>query len=336
MRKVLVAICALAAALICLTNPLHSLAIAEFTDRCQLDSSGLTEVSVVAQLGAINIDEIGEHHIWLSSSEGDARDPILYDRRRDNLNFDGLYRLSLNGEHWFFRFNGQTFIEETGRTGLYNVEWAGAQSPHLGARYVLALMEDPPVDSAGPQFVTVGDSITWWNDGRYFRCTLLNHGLRATFLGSRIDTFGYRHDGEGNDTSADVIARLSFIPDSENYLLMIGTNDLSKKIDTVNNINTIASTLAARGPRATVLVSTLLPRFDEFASAAIDVNAKLREVPLICPEQCKLVDIAAEVERLPEWRSVLLPDGIHPTRGGYEAIAPIVVDILEGHIRTAN
>src|SRR5699024_10965573 len=81
------------------------------------------------------------------------------------------------------------------------------------------------VQTGQNQIAIVGDSITWTNNGEAFRFKLAYHDPNLNFIGTHTDTFGFGHEGEGGNTTLDVINRLPRIIASDNYLVHIGTND---------------------------------------------------------------------------------------------------------------
>lgn len=299
---------------------------------CSLEDVDFDKLSTVRlSQGGVQLDEIAPTFIWVDSSEGDLRDPALYDRRVFNLNFDGLYRLS-NGIHfWYFRFGGQAFnSDQSERTLLYEVQWAGGSYPSLPGRYRLDLVIVPRTYAHPGEtgLSMVGDSITWWHWGQYFRCFIKEAGAGYTFVGTRTDVFGYAHDGEGGNTTAQVLKRVSWLVSSDVYFLLIGTNDRCPVDETVTNIILIAQRLRAKGKRSVVLVSTLLPRTDQQAGRVDGVNRLLRERIAECHPYCKLLDLGGEFRSADNWPDLLEEDGLHPTLEGYRTLAAAMVKSL--------
>jgi len=174
---------------------------------------------------------------------------------------------------------------------------------------------------------TVGDSITWWQHGEKFRCIMLDKGLEFDFVGSFVDAYGYYHDGHGGDTTSTVLSRMESIPISDNYFVLIGTNDHISPRITVNNILLISERLSMKSARSRVFISTLLPKKDAFSSISTQINELLR-TSTFCP-QCELVDLGMYVESLPQWET-LFTDGIHPNADGYN----VMTDYLTNYFKS--
>ncbi len=174
-------------------------------------------------------------------------------------------------------------------------------------------------------FDTIGDSITWWNHGEKLRCLLLDKGLKVNFVGNFIDIYGFNHDGHGGDTSKQVLDRLSSIPISDFYFLLIGTNDHIDPVFTANTIIKISEQLSIKNRDAKIYVSTLLPKTDKFSPINSKINKLLRNAKL-CP-QCQLVDLGAHIESLPNWK-LLFDDGVHPNAKGYEVIVNYLIEVM--------
>jgi hypothetical protein len=282
-------------------------------------------VHTLGDLGTINFESFGRHKLWLSSSEGNLVDDRLYDRRTDNFNYDGLYRLTKDGKSWYFRHGGQTFNHDnTNRTFLYDVQWVDQHYPKKPGKYHVEVVgETKPVSL--PTFNTVGDSITWWQHGEYLRCMLADAGIGHNFIGSRTDIFGYGHDGEGGDNTRDVLKRIKDIAPSSTYFLLIGTNDRFETRETVDNILKIARALSKKQPNTIVLVSTLLPRSDEFDQRNQKVNDALRQYFKSCTscDSITLVDTHTAFIKQENWQG-LLADGLHPSKAGYLFLAQFI------------
>lgn len=286
-------------------------------------------LTTVHTLGTISFDAFTNDTIWLSAKAGNLMDDQLYDRRTDNLNYDGLYQLTRDGKRWLFRHGGQAFNSDgSKRTLLYDVQWNHHKFPEAAGDYEVAVMAEtlpPPPHST---LNTVGDSITWWQHGEHFRCRLADAGLELRFVGSRTDSFGYGHDGEGGNTTRDVLKRINHIAPSAHYFLLIGTNDRFRTDETIKNIIRIAHRLNAK-QNSTVFISTLLPRTDEFNARNETVNVGLKQALASCTH-CKnmvLIDTNAAFQSHPEWPS-LLADGLHPNEEGYAFLAKYVAESI--------
>ncbi len=175
---------------------------------------------------------------------------------------------------------------------------------------------------------TVGDSITWFDDGKYFRCLLRDYGLTYDFKGAHTDPFGFGHDGEGGDTTDLVLQRMTSIAVADGYFLLIGTNDQITPEKTVANIKLIAALLKNKNANSTVYISTVLPRTDDLNQRNQKINALLKKQANFC-DKCVLVDLGGMFYSTPNWPNYFLPGGLHPNYKGYELMANYLTPLLK-------
>lgn len=288
-------------------------------------------------LGKRQFESFQNHAIWLSAEEGDLTDDTLYDRRTDNFNYDGLYRLTRSGKSWLFRHGGQAFNNDgSKRTLLYDVEWEKAKVPDEPGIYEVEAIAETKKPSANATLNTVGDSITWWQHGEHFRCMLADAGLNLDFAGSRTDSFGYGHDGEGGNNTRDILKRINAIAPSSHYFLLVGTNDRFEADETIKNILQIAHGLKAKS-NSMVFVSTLLPRTDEYNQRNEAVNKGIKQSLQSCAD-CKnimLIDTNRAFLSHPDWKN-LLADGLHPNKEGYAFLTNFIVNEIRNRPSLEN
>ena len=90
-----------------------------------------------------------------------------------------------------------------------------------------------PADVAGRQIdlCMIGDSITWFSQGDYFRANVLEHLPNVAFIGTHSAVLGYSHAGEGGDNVMwgfkKRVDDRDRIPDCRYYHLLMGVNDAS-------------------------------------------------------------------------------------------------------------
>jgi len=279
----------------------------------------------IAVLGTYNVKLINANTIEFSKDAGDLCDTVLYDRVSTNFNFDGLYKVvTPENSTYYFRFNTQYFTSPDVTT-FANVSWANNSYPTLPGMMTFSAVSKNIVQSGNAELTLVGDSITWWSQGASLRWQLqvLNPDWR--FIGSRTDIYGYGHEGEGGNTTLDVLKRMAGIMPSSNYLVHIGTNDAFTADETFSFIQQITLQLLNKKIDTTVLLATILPRAD---SAAQDirnqaVNAKLRLWVSQTDKKIKLVDLETDFRNIPNWQSYLY-DSIHPNADGEVLLAKII------------
>ena len=176
---------------------------------------------------------------------------------------------------------------------------------------------------------TIGDSITWQGEGQYFRCLLRDYGLQYNFVGNNVDRFSFKHDGEGGNTSAQVIKRLNTIPVSDVYFLLIGINDILQNVPiniTLNNIKKIGNSLYEKNNNARIYISTLLPIAYKQNTQVQKLNNLLLSSNFMCTN-CVVIDVGGDFYRLGNWSSFLI-EGIHPNLNGYNALSKIIAAYL--------
>jgi lysophospholipase L1-like esterase len=273
-------------------------------------------------LGDMQFDAFTDDSIQFAASEGDRTDPVLYDARTDNFHYDGLYRLRNASGQWQFRIGAQEFGTHT---RFFHVQWEQGRRPQQAGIYTVEALKQPAVIRTGAPIAMVGDSITWAGYGQRLRCEMLDAGFSGHFVGRHVDSFGLAHEGEGGNTTADLMRRLENVPASSRYFLLIGTNDVTATPkETLDNILHIAGGLSHARKAAKVYVSTLLPRSDNKAANRRNdaVNELLRAHFKTCTD-CQslvLVDTAQVMHEHGDWQSLLV-DGLHPSIEGYRFLA---------------
>lgn len=268
-------------------------------------------------LGTMNLSATGSNYIWLNASLGD---------QTSLFNTDDLYEVTDSVGSRYFRLNGKAFNPTgTGQTYLYDLAYGFGVQPPAGNYIVKSYVTERKL-IFGRTLDTVGDSITWWQQGRFLRCLMRDNGLMYDFRGGHYDDFGFGHDGVGGDNTTNLLARIGSIPVEDAYFLLIGTNDRISPEETVNNIKQIVLQLRAKKTCVKVYFSTLLPRTDEYNERNQQINVLLRGLDPICND-CTLIDTGTYFYELPSW-STYLVDGIHPTYAGYQKITSYISSLI--------
>ncbi len=184
---------------------------------------------------------------------------------------------------------------------------------------------DSCTKSAKPDYyhrtmVTLGDSITYADYGEFLRCMLDNQGIGYDFIGSKIDKFGFRHEGYGGYNTQNIIdLRLKEISSADAYFILLGTNDINfTPMQTVSNLMTIGIYLHTKNPNAIIYMSTLLPRYKPYHERNIQVNDILKSNKW--GNNIQILDVGGDFLAQPNWKSYLLPDVLHPNYAGYSII----------------
>lgn len=245
------------------------------------------------------------------------------------FNSDNLYRIDNGKESASFRIGEKNLIK--GSVYLGGLAWVNGKSLAPSGKYKFYAVT---VDNKKPgkTLTMVGDSITWWSKGRYMRCLLSKNMTNVSFTGPHTDTFGYGHAGEGGDKTFDIIKRLDAIKESDYYFLLAGTND-SKILtpeQSFENLKKISKELSEKG--GTVIVSTLLPRLDQYDGR----NQKLNKLLLSWNGEgcnCKVIDLYSDFKAMDNYKSMYWDFGLHPTVIGYKHIAEIISPKIESIIQ---
>lgn len=273
----------------------------------------------VLSFGSLSVSEFSESEILFDFSESDITDQVKYNEDLESFNFDNMYEVVSGGNSYYFRFGWSLFDGDNTRFKF--VEWLGGKFP-ITSGYHEFFMVESELCQVGERSITfIGDSTTWWNDGKYMRKMLDSKLDGFVFVGSKTDVFGYGHEGEGGDGTRQVLSRLDKIAHSDVYILMIGTNDGHN--DTVANIKEIVRRLLKRTD-SIILVSTLLPRNDEKDYRNTLINQSLVEGISGISNRVKVINTGGYFRTL-DWVG-LMPDRIHPNKVGYEYITNFIAN----------
>lgn len=178
---------------------------------------------LIKDLGVFTIDSFTNSKIIFDKVEGDITDKILYDNKKDEFNFNGTYKLThlKSSESYYFKFGWQNYDTNT---EFSSVNWL-ENTPFDKGKYQIDVVEIPFIQTGNISICTVGDSQTWWSQGKYLRKFMNDLNSDYFFVGSNRDVFGYPHEGEGGNHTKDVVNRLSEIPLADVYTVLLGTND---------------------------------------------------------------------------------------------------------------
>ena len=198
----------------------------------------------------------------------------------------------------------------------------------------------------------IGDSVTWAEDGDYFRKELLHLIPELTFAGTHSAILGYAHAGEGGDSSYRILQRINDknrIPDAPYYHSMVGVNDASAaKVDSksaavakaaVERIVKIVNILLKRPGTRKVFLGSILPSpFGKNGESTVRertgsvINDLLRKNFNQYFPGGNVVWIEYEKPlraNLNEWKLRKNLKGAHPTKLGYKWIAGIAAPVMK-------
>lgn len=189
----------------------------------------------------------------------------------------------------------------------------------------------------------IGDSITWAGDGDYWRQYLLEQLPNLAFIGTHSARLGYSHAGEGGNSTTDVLARMTDIPDCPYYHLLIGTNDRNGRTDAeqqvlakacAERILKIVDELLQKPHASKVFLGSILPCQVETHARDrknIMVNAILRpQVRKRFPDgKVVWVEYENPIRAIRNWGPIIQ---LHPTKTGYQLIATILAQTLRDEL----
>ncbi|HCA46737.1 MAG TPA: hypothetical protein DEP45_05065 [Armatimonadetes bacterium] len=200
----------------------------------------------------------------------------------------------------------------------------------------------PASDPAQVPLCMIGDSITWAQEGDWWRRYLIEEIPTLAFVGTHVGKFGYSHAGEGGNRTSQVLARMEEIPDCANYHLMIGINDSAsatsqEQVDTVaagtaERIVQIVEGLLAKPSCEHVFLASILPGWQEEKPfrdvAGSRTNELLREQlgrGVLADERVVWVEYEKQIRPMEGWQQLMR---IHPTIEGYGIVAGITADAI--------
>ena len=219
-----------------------------------------------------------------------------------------------------------------------------------------------PKDVAGRQIelCMIGDSITWAQEGDYFRKHLVAKVPNMAFVGVHTAKYGYSHAGEGGNRTGNVLARLNDvnnIPDCRYYHLLIGINDSnSAKNDedvprisrgTADRILQIIEGLLARKCTEKVFWGTILPaasvknakpeavehmKYRDKAGSATNVILR-KEIPERFGDKVVIIEYEKPLRARPDWPEIIV---LHPTPFGYDVVTDITAEYIRKYATPAN
>ena len=193
----------------------------------------------------------------------------------------------------------------------------------------------------------IGDSITWAQEGDYWRQFLVEQIPTLAFVGTHSAALGYSHAGEGGNSTYQVLGRLGAIPDCPYYHLLIGTNDGAGKDEAsqqvlaqgcADRIIKIVQGLLQKPNCQKVFLGSILPcQTDNPARDATNsrVNALLRpQIHTLFPDgRVVWVEYEQPLRAIRNWGPIIQ---LHPTQTGYRVIATILAQTLRDELKLGD
>lgn len=287
-------------------------------------------VKEIHDLGTFSI-KIQKNKIYFNSRHGNLNSALSYNNLYSEFNFNNIYQIrDSQNNRYFFRFGWVSFNND--ETIFSNIQWIGKPILKLDA---FTDLEFTIVDIEYIQFgdfalCTIGDSQTWWSSAQQLRKEINENFENAIFIGSNTDIFGYRHEGEGGNSTEQLLKRVNHIPKADFYTLMIGTNDWEKDMDTAfSNILKVIDHLIKLNPDSKIIYLTPLPTTN---TARDTFNKKLCDklmLRLKTYNQIVILDIGKRMRENKNWKDAYLSgDGLHQNKNGVELMGKLIGEKL--------
>lgn len=206
----------------------------------------------------------------------------------------------------------------------------------------------PASDPAQIPLCMIGASITWAEEGDWWRKHLLARIPRLAFIGTHTAKFGYSHAGEGGNSAEVVLKRVPALPDCPYYFLHIGTNSNNIKDaaqlparsqKTADIIVQIVRALLEKPSAKKVFLCSILPCAtdnplrDKTNSATNVLLRKALGTDALPADKVAWVELEQPVRQLKDWEKLIR---LHPSPDGYKEIAAIVADFLTKEFKLAD
>jgi len=230
-----------------------------------VDFYNTRNVKSIFDLGIYRIKVKGDA-ICFNAEHGSISSPTKYNNLYDEFNFNNIYQIedSLSNVY-HFRFGWCSYKD--GETIFTNVKWIGDIRPHEKDDFIdfhFSVVDIDFVQFGKMTLCTIGDSQTWWDKAQCVRRYINESFDELIFIGSNTDVFGYGHEGEGGNSTMQLLERIDKIPKADYYTLLIGTNDWKGDVETTfDNILEVTNYLAALNPGAKILYITPIPTTNE-------------------------------------------------------------------------
>lgn len=197
----------------------------------------------------------------------------------------------------------------------------------------------PATDPPQVPLCMIGDSITWAQEGDYWRQYLLEELPSLGFVGTHSAVLGYSHAGEGGNSTSAVMARMDKTPECPYYHLLIGTNDGRSPDEAkqkelaegcAGRIVKIVQGLLAKPGTQRVFLGSILPCETDDPSRDVTnsrVNAILRpQIATLFPDgRVTWVEYEHPIRATEGWGPMIR---LHPTKDGYRLLAKLTASAI--------
>lgn len=295
----------------------------------------MPKIKRLNSLGEFKI-KVKEDKLILAPNHGEIRAPLLYTDDFSNFNFNGFYRISNKlGDTSYFRFGWVSYKDSS--TQLSNIKWYYKDIPITQGfeTFTIETISVPKEHQEGDiKICTIGDSQTWWGNASALRKNMHDLAPEFSFTGSNTDIYNFQHEGEGGNSTQQVINRIEKTPYADYYTLLIGTNDWKKDIEEVTqNIIYIITFLNEKYPSAKVIYVDPLPTvnseresFNKNLSKKVQSRIGNKQQVLFCP-------LGTEMRLNKNWeKDYLTNDGLHPNTIGVQFMAEKITTFIQSNL----
>lgn len=281
-----------------------------------------SKIKIINHLGGYNV-RIGQTKLEFAPEEGRILSALDYLDSTNQFNFNLSYEVKIDSISYYFRFGWCYFENE--QTIFNDVNWLG-EVPNETSSYSEARINSVHIafkQVGSISLCTIGDSQTWWNNAQSSRKNLKAMNSNNYFKGSNMDIFGYRHEGEGGNSTKLLLKRAHKIPKSEFYTLLIGTNDWQEPIQSsLRNIKALVNIISNKAPNATILYLSPLPTTNKERNRANVELFKQIKIEFENHQQIVFVDTYKAFTSVSDWQTELLTsDGLHQSEEGVSLMA---------------
>jgi lysophospholipase L1-like esterase len=171
---------------------------------------------------------------------------------------------------------------------------------------------------------TIGDSRFSWSFGDDLRLYMDLEG-EYDFIGSKVDSNGFKHDSNGGDNSQDLLDRFHLIPNNADvYVIMFGTND-SWRPSTQIPFVTLKYVITELLKNGDVLYVEQSPRTDSGDEFCVELdNRIINEFKDV--KGFDFVDVRSKFINDGNVNTDLLIDHVHPSEEGIRIIAQTIAN----------
>ncbi|MGC1472664.1 MAG: SGNH/GDSL hydrolase family protein [Psychroserpens sp.] len=284
-------------------------------------------IKTIHKLGSYQI-KINKSKIYFNKIHGNISSPLKYSNLYTEFDFNNTYEIkdSLSNTY-YFKFGWVSFKEN--ETMFSNINWIDDNRPKEidgFSDFEFSVVNIDYIQFGNISLCTIGDSQTWWSNAQNLRKFINQSYPNLIFIGSNTDVFGYGHEGEGGNSTYQLIKRINRIPKADYYTLLIGTNDWKNDIETTFiNIVEVTESLTKINSNAKILYLTPIPTENEERDS---FNTNLKDKLVFNFKENKnvvVIDLGNEMRKNDNWKSDYLSyDGLHQSIQGVQLMGKLI------------